>query len=114
MIWHRCARTLYGTGLTCNLRPIESNRDQGEPSPTPKHLIEDHIVWADPVDKSEHTQELSDVSWEPVPDEGASEDVKDITIAGYGPAMRLGRVGLGVIVQSIHEDRIDQGGWPDH
>ena len=49
----------------CNLRPVESNRDQTDTSCNTKELIDNDIVWSNPSHKRKVTETLEDHTREP-------------------------------------------------
>ena len=53
--------------LTCNLSPVERDRNKRYPSPSAKELVDDRAIWPDPSNEGEDTQEFSNISREPIP-----------------------------------------------
>ncbi|GAA5230822.1 hypothetical protein GCM10025794_32830 [Massilia kyonggiensis] len=66
----RMPRRDQGTEVeTRDLCPVKSDGNERKPGPTTKELVDDRTLGLDPGDEREGTQEGSNVSGEPVPDE---------------------------------------------
>lgn len=94
--------------------PVKGDWNQTKTSNTTEELVDNRVLWSDPAGKGEITEELSDPSWEEVPDERSGEDVKKPSVTSDGPAVGLGWVRDRVVVESVEHGGVDQGGWPDH
>lgn len=94
--------------------PIEGDWDETKTSDTAKNLVDNWVLWSNPAGEGEVGQELSDPSWEEIPDERSGKDVQEPPVASNGPAVGLRWVRWRVVMESVEQGCVDQVRWPDH
>lgn len=100
--------------VSSDLSPVKCERQERHTTVTSKDFVDCNVVGRDPSRESKHTQELSDVTREPVVQERPHEDVEEVAISADTPAIGFSRIGLRVVMKGVHESTVDQVLRPDH
>jgi hypothetical protein len=58
MLYQQSLTASFTNRFTSDLSPVKCDRNERDPRPSSKYLIDHHILWLDPCDKCEDTQEL--------------------------------------------------------
>ena len=87
--------------VTSNLSPVKSDWYERDTSPAPKQLVDDDILGSDESGESEDAESCEEPPWDPVPDKAAYKAIQEEPVSRDAPTVGIGRVGLGVIVQSV-------------
>ena len=100
--------------VSSDLSPIKCDRQKCHAAVASENFVDCDVVRSDPSRESEYTQELSDVTREPVVQEGPHEDVEEVAVSADTPAIGFSRIGLRVVMKGVHESTVDQVLRPDH
>ena len=99
------------TGDGC---PVESDRNQTHAGLRAKDFVDVDVVGRNVGHKGESAEGLEKESWDPVPAEGADEDVEEVSVSADRPAVGLFGISLAVVVQRVHKGNADQILGPNH
>lgn len=82
--------------------------------PPKKDLVDGDIFGSNRGREGEDAQRLQNDAWEPAPYEGAGKDDAEEPVPADTPVIGGPWVGLGVVMQPVHEGRIHEILGPDH